>query len=276
MSNSPPPRLYAILAAKAPVALVFRRGPSRWWHLLRWHLDDGRLEHGAWVKKNVYPRRWDLSPDGKLTCFYLSGAFANEHQSTRRYDVVAGVSRTPWLHPIDSWTEGDTWGRGWFFTDNEAVSAGDEQFSFQIGRQARSIRRNGIVSFLNERRRGWREAPDSPVRDTDDMWDERRRVILQKPCPTGGYTLRLRDQPGKGIDYHSPAFDVRQPDGTFRPFDNAAWADWAPNGNLLVATVDGFLRMHDPNHDDASPIVEHDLRSLTPDPQPAPEWAQES
>ena len=64
-------RLRVIIAAKAKVGVVFRRGPSRWWHILRWDLKTYRLESGAWVKGIVYPRRsamGGLGSSGKTAC----------------------------------------------------------------------------------------------------------------------------------------------------------------------------------------------------------------
>ena len=65
------PRIYALVAANAPTAIVFRRGPSDWWHLGRWDLETGGFESGAWLRGRLYPRRCDLSPDGALLLAFI-------------------------------------------------------------------------------------------------------------------------------------------------------------------------------------------------------------
>lgn len=51
---APHPRLAILFAARAPVAVIFRRGRGHWFH--------GR----------IYTRRCDLSPDGELLVYFAS------------------------------------------------------------------------------------------------------------------------------------------------------------------------------------------------------------
>lgn len=61
MPTAVPPRVHAQVAARAPVAAVFRRGPASWWHVGRWDLVGGAYEPGARLRGGLYPRRGDLS-----------------------------------------------------------------------------------------------------------------------------------------------------------------------------------------------------------------------
>jgi hypothetical protein len=266
----PPPRIYCILATEAPIALVFRRGPSRWFHLLRWRLDKGLLEPGVWVRKKLRPRRCDLSSDGELLLYYLSGGYE------ARYRVFAGLSRAPWLAPILTWDERDTFGRGWCFaTDSTAHTYGERcDMDSTIGPVA--IARNETVSFVNERRRGWVEAADCPPRDPDDTWDEKRSVILQKTCASNGCALRLiggRYQPQRGIDGKAPHFELDLPSGERVAIPDVTWADWDQTGRLLLATRQGQLLARDPLGHPSETLEAHDLTNLTPAPAPPPDWA---
>lgn len=63
----PSTRLYSIVARDAPVAVVFRRGPTRQVEVLRWDLRSDRVTAGQWLKGRIYERRCDLSPGGRLT-----------------------------------------------------------------------------------------------------------------------------------------------------------------------------------------------------------------
>ncbi len=49
--------LHAILAREAPVAVLFRRGPSDFVQLLKWNLSDDTFEHGQWLNGRIYERR---------------------------------------------------------------------------------------------------------------------------------------------------------------------------------------------------------------------------
>ncbi|MGR8981741.1 MAG: hypothetical protein ACU84H_16855, partial [Gammaproteobacteria bacterium] len=50
---------------------------------------------------------------------------------------------------------------------------------------AYNLRAIPAVQFANERRRGWKEAPDCPRRDPTDIWDQRRNARMQKRQPGG-------------------------------------------------------------------------------------------
>lgn len=53
----PQVRLYAILARKAPIAVIFRRGPSKRVLLVLWHTDNDQFHEGQWLKGRIYERR---------------------------------------------------------------------------------------------------------------------------------------------------------------------------------------------------------------------------
>lgn len=55
-------RLDVLFAARAPVAVVLRRGPRLHFHLLLWNLADHSFTHGQWMKGTI--ELCDLSPDG--------------------------------------------------------------------------------------------------------------------------------------------------------------------------------------------------------------------
>jgi len=70
MTNNVPPRIYCIPATQAPVVALFRLGPTNWVHVGRWDLASKQYELGAWLGGRLFPRRSDLSPDGKYICFF--------------------------------------------------------------------------------------------------------------------------------------------------------------------------------------------------------------
>jgi hypothetical protein len=267
-----PPRLYCLVATNASVALVFRRGPSDWFHLSRWRLDDGSVESGAWVRKKLFPSRCDISEDGKLLLYYMSGAWGHGYQ------VFCGVSRVPWLHPLHSWEEPGTWGMGWCFVNHTAMHVYGEPTQMRLDSSTVTIQRNAVVSLVNERRRGWVEARESPTPSESDPWDEMRNVILEKRCGRTGHLLRLQRvcrTDFDGSSSHELSFQLSLNGDQPRTLQDVVWADWDAGGRLLIATKLGELRIEELHNDKQITIAYHDLRSLSPDPQPAPEWAMQ-
>src|SRR3954454_10755262 len=70
--NASSTRLWVLLARKARVAAIFRRGPSRHVQLIKWNLDNDTFEFGQWFKGRVYERRCDLSPAGTLLIYFAA------------------------------------------------------------------------------------------------------------------------------------------------------------------------------------------------------------
>jgi hypothetical protein len=48
-----PARLFMIFARKSPVAVIFRRGPSKWVQLIKWKTKTDEFEPGQWFKPTV-------------------------------------------------------------------------------------------------------------------------------------------------------------------------------------------------------------------------------
>jgi len=154
MKRRVPPRIYCIPALKAPIVAVFQRGPTNWSHLGRWHLGERRYEPGAWLGGRIFPRRSDVSPDGRFLCY-----FAHKPSATWEHgEAYVGLSKLPWLTALHAFPTCGTWTRGYYFTEDGGCE-NPEDTKLPISYGLRSI---PVVQFANERRRGWKEAPDSP------------------------------------------------------------------------------------------------------------------
>jgi hypothetical protein len=132
------------------------------------------------------------------------------------------------------------------------------------------------ASYAVERRTGWAEAPGSTTYDPDDPWDIRRAPTLtmtrQRPGGSGMLTVTGAYAAFRAFDqetYGAPAYRV---DG--EPLPDVQWADWAPGGDLLVATSQGHLQVRQGG---APHRVgwQVDLSADDPDPQPPPPQARE-
>jgi hypothetical protein len=170
------PRIYCIPATEAPIVAVIARGPTSWCRIGRWDLGERRYEPGAWFAGRVFPRRSDLSPDGRLLCYFAQKPGASwEHGET-----YIAVSKLPWLTALHAFSTSGTWTRGYHFTDDtdrEDPEAAELPMSY-------GLRAIPVVQFATERRRGWEEAPDSPRRDPTDTWGSApQRSHAQAPAP---------------------------------------------------------------------------------------------
>ena len=106
--------LFAIVARHAPVAVIFRRGPSKQVLLIKWHLDTDKLDHGQWLKGRIHERRCDLSPSGNLL-IYFAVSFKPPFYSW------TAISKPPFLTALVLWPKGDTWGGGGMFESEISV-----------------------------------------------------------------------------------------------------------------------------------------------------------
>lgn len=271
-----PPRIYCIPATAAPVVAVLRRGPSDWSHVGRWDLAQRRYEPGAWLRGRLFPRRSDLSPDGRYLCTFIHkpGA-AWEHG-----EAWVAVSKLPWLTALHAFGTCGTWTRGYCFTA-EGRREDPERTPLPI---PFGLRPAPLVQFASERRRGWEEAPDCPPRDPGDAWDRRRNARLQKRQPGGHRLLRVESLGHAGgefgVDQAIDGLRVRYALASGKavvPLDDLQWADWDRDGRLLVATRCGRLQMRELRDRAAEAheiVFDEDLSSLEPSPAPAPPSAR--
>ncbi len=202
-ASMPPCRLWVLLARDRPIALILRRGPSPWYHLVRWHTDTDRLEHGAWFKGRIYEERCDLSPDGELFLYF---ALKGSRWRTTYKGTWTAVSRPPWLHALVLWPEGSTWGGGGRFVD-------------------------------------------------------RRKVVL-RGCALATHP----DHPLVGLE---AALGTRADFPAVADFPPREWSGHDHAGDRVFTSGGRLFRER------GKTVVEiADFNGLTPDPQPAPDWAQ--
>jgi hypothetical protein len=268
------PRITCIPARDARVAAVLRRGPSGWFRLGCWDVAAGTYTGGSWLRGKVYPDRCDLSPDGRLFCYFALNPGADWPLG---WTYIA-VSRLPWLHALAAWGTSGTWTRGAYFTDEPgapSVAAPDH------GTLPPSVRLavSGAHSFAVERRRGWSERPGSEARRSGDMWDERRAqsLVMTKPSPLKPSVL-LEVEGGYGAFRsrgYSTEIAYRIVEGPSRiALPSVQWADWDRNGDLLVATDAGELQTRGKLGWLAPDSVVADLAAESPQPAIAPPEAR--
>ena len=219
--------------------------------MLRRHLDEPRVEPGAWLHGTIYPRRCDVSPDGELLAYFAL--------TSRPPPWDTPVSRAPWLTALAAWHVGSAWTPGMAFADDGAL----------LGPHADGTPSHG--SHPNELRRGWTPIDPRSARLPAEAVLAPRR----ERTPATGDALVLVH---RGHAFGAPNVEgvqtlyLLESGADVTPLPDAAWAGWDARGRLLVATTTGAIaiRARARGWDE---VWRHDLRGLTPDPSPARAWA---
>ncbi|MDD2893003.1 MAG: hypothetical protein PHF20_03645 [Halothiobacillaceae bacterium] len=114
----PEPRLSVILARSKPRALILRRGPTEWYHLISWDTSNDTFEHGAWFRGRIHEDQCDLSHDGELFLYF---AFKGYWRDSAYKGSWTAVSRAPWLYALTLWPGGGSYGGGGCFDDDRKL-----------------------------------------------------------------------------------------------------------------------------------------------------------
>lgn len=237
-------RLFAIFARKAPVAVIFRRGPSKWVQLIKWNTDDDSFEPGQWFHGRIYERRGDLSPDGSLLVYFAQKINARTLKDNEYGYAWTAISKPPYLTALALWPKKDCWDGGGLFE----------------GKKSLQLNHFIAESHPEHKPRGWlhvtakisARGEDDPIfsdRIQRDGWNLRQEwkvknqghpkyfvtsqpEIREKSSKGGGHVLRLT----RSITRFSftEAFCVTDRKGSYeRKIPGASWADWDQRGRLV-------------------------------------------
>ena len=244
----PHTHLYAILARRVPVGVIFRRGPSKQVLLIRWNLKDDTFETGQWLKGRIYERRCDLSPEGDLLIYFAANW-------KRPYLSWTAVSRPPYLTALALWPKGDARGGGGQFRSRGVIALDHDpgaklQEGFSLPKWIRTEPFRETYGWAADARRlqrdGWvRVSDDKGVKNKHGAsWIEYKfPVVLRKPHPKlpRKYLLEM-SIPGsterEGWDISE--YSVIGPGGA-QNIGRSEWADWSQWGGDLLYSKGGRL-----------------------------------
>ncbi|RUL87003.1 hypothetical protein [Tautonia sociabilis] len=246
------PRVHVLLARRAPVGVVIRRGPSKRVCTILWDRRRDEFRLGQWLKGRIYERRSDLSPDGShLIYFAMNGRWDSEAKGS-----WTAISRAPYLKAVALFPKGDCWHGGGLFTGMDTYWLNDG-FGHSVLRDAVEVRRDAKyrpdqhfggeclgVYYPRLLRDGWKLVQ----RENVAKWKD--RDIFEKPAGSG-WVLRkiahaeLGAQQGKGCywDEHELVHletgrCIRCPDWEWADLDGERLV-WAAGGKLMAATLAG-------------------------------------
>lgn len=280
-----PARLFILLARSAPLAIVFRRGPSRWVQLVKWRTDNDTIEQGQWFHGRVYERRSDLSPDGSLLIYFANKI--NKHtQEDKEYTYAwTAISKPPYLTALALWPKGDCWHGGGLFQDNKTVLLNHRR---DVSKPHPEHKPSGLRIILRDNVCG----EDDPIfsdRLNRDGWKlQQEWKVDNKGYPTLFQTIqpevrRKSDRDSTsfiqltrsitGLDYSEEFAVCGRSSSQLVKIERASWADWDQHGRLIYA-VDGKLMTG--TIDDGGNLVESEIVNLNlsePVSLPTPDWA---
>ncbi len=252
MSSVPsvPARVHVLLARRAPLGVVIRRGPSKHFCTLLWDRRHDTFTLGQWLKGRIYERRSDLSPDGKYFIYFaMSGQVSPEAGG-----AWTAISRAPCLKAIGLWGKGSTRHGGGLFLDDGSywIHDGPGHKPLRVPRQlVRAPERPGAGEAVDEcagvyyprlRRDGWK-----PAHLGDELADP-LATTFEKPIG-GGWILRklvyAAPPPGCGAGHRQEGHQLVQVEtdcvGDFPLWE---WADvdgerlvWSEGGRLLAGRM---------------------------------------
>jgi hypothetical protein len=252
-------RIHFIVARKAPVAVVFRRGPSRQVEILKWDLTTDELVAGQWLKGRIYERRCDLSPAGDFLIY-----FAAKYETALR--TWTAISRPPYLTALALWPKGDAWGGGGLFDSDRRIRLNhrpDEMKQEAGFRLAPSMRieplgenpgwgEDNPIHHIRLIRDGWRWVDNgaatqmhtfgsSPWITFEPAIQYRRAVGPRKRPVTLEMSIEgLNERDGS---WYVQTYRLVDGEESIRDIGRADWADASPDGGLLLARDGRLLRL---------------------------------
>ena len=286
---APSTRLFFIVAREAPIAVVFRRGPTRHVEVLTWDLESDVLSAGQWLKGRIYERRCDLSPTGEFLAVFA----AKWETPTMTWTAI---SRPPWLTALAVWPKGDAWGGGGLFDDGRHFRLNhwpNQMTPTPEGHlpEALEVRALGAASGWGEdfpilqlrlERDGWSSVEEESQRvehrDRDPIWITFDPPIrFRRPIGPRRAVLEL-ELAKEGVSERQGAwwvqsYRLRQRGTVVRELGRADWADRGPHGDLLLARDGRLYRLRATAlvDDIEAPLVEvADLRAHRFEPRVAP------
>lgn len=272
--------LRTIFAREAPVAVIFRRGPSHWVQVIRWQTDTDAFEPGQWFHGRIYEDFSDLSPDGSKLVYFAAKPNLSRMGEEPRFWI--GISRPPYLTALAIWFRWNCADGGGEFETNDRVklylsdlsdaradrwAVPEGQLKIVIG-PARYYDRGtrippGPWEFVqaHQRGEGWRR-----------WYTTVKPGIRQRRRPDGDELLVRTTSSVRHNDVSR--YKIQWPDGEALRIPDATWADWdqrgrlvyAVGGRLFASTIDESRAIH--------PSLLADFTANKFEQVEAPDWAR--
>ena len=188
--------------------------------MIRWDVQRDTFERGQWFHGSIYPERCDLSPMGDKFLYFV-GKWDPYSENDGYAATWTAVSEPPYFTATTLWPQGDTWGGGGSFIDNDTVLVGSDATHPKHPADRLRVETGHCLSPDQKRERdGW-------FRGDDKQWRKPNTAAkLMLTTPNRTYDQRNRLMPYSLS--HTKSGEVK-----FQ-FE-AHWADWDQHGRLISA-----------------------------------------
>ena len=260
----PPVRLSVILARQASVGVILKRGPSSWVQMIKWHTDTDTFEMGQWFKGRIYERSCSLSPNGQFLIYKALGYSHRIEYGSARW---TGISRVPYFAPLALWPSTGRSGGGRFINDG-LVALDGHTIEAHPKYQPQGLR----VVFLydNTEDLGTQIEPKHYIQWTRiDRFDAPNYDVFARQLPNKSVEEYCYEYPRM----HEFFYVDRLTDKKYE-LRKATWADFDQQGRFVLAK-EGKLFAGTLENGELKLTELADFNGMKPDPQPAPDWAQQ-
>jgi len=280
-------RLYAILARKAPIGVVFRRGPSKQVLAIHWDTEKHDFRMGQWFKGRIYEHRCDLSPSGEKLIYFAANYRAP-------FSTWTAISRPPFLTALALWPKGDAWGGGGLFENERTIRlnhlSGEMQLapdwklpkSIQVEQLGKFSGRGEDDPIWSTRllRDGWVLKQPGRYKENKSgspLWIQFiENTIWRKSHGEWAIEMRLQGIGEREGPWYVMEHQLTDGGGNVVcSMGRSDWADWSRSGEVLFARSGRLYRiLLNSKRAPAEPEMLIDLRDLTFEPVEAPQDAK--
>ena len=235
--------LKCILARKADVGVILRRGPSKQVAVIKWDLKKDQFEEGQWLKGRIYEDDCDLSPNG------LKFAYCATDQRKFGRDIYAymAISQCPYLTALEFFDYDSTRFFGLIFQTDEKILGWPHIHEFRHNKNIQhgeydlkdklwdGVDFEGSTSKYSTRQQlsGWRR-----------IKNDGHEIIFAKSVKRL-HQFKIQQHNKKYYSSSDASFNVvDHQSNEIISLTHASWVDWDKrNGDLLYAASGKLFRV---------------------------------
>lgn len=276
-------RLHVILARESPLAVIFRRGPSKSVALLMWDTIRHEFQLGQWFKGRIYEHRCDLSPSGEKLIYFASNY-------GRDLQTWTAVSRPPFFTALLLWPGFGAWGGGGLFENERRILLNQGGSYSKLGDDFTLPKTITVKPFGDHagagedepiwgarmRRDGWKRTQQPQAKEhklSSPVWIEfNPAAIWAKSHQRWTLQLQIHGLHERDGPWYVTEHRVLDESGAVvLDLGRSDWADWSHAGELLFARDGCLFRVRTNERKGLSePELLIDLSGLTFEPVAPP------
>lgn len=260
-----PARIHLLPAKGSPYVAVIRRKPSKVFHIIRWNTKYDELEYGSWFSGKLYPKRCDISFDGKWMVYLAMGGKGNTWN---------GVCQLPWLKThLETENMGTWFGGGYWQNEKELLlNVGGNlkgKIPFKVGQMHSQFGGEDLsVLYPRLERDGWKRSGDNYVQNV--KVESVKEYIVRCDGDHGWYWKPSSKHPTLRTYYagyfapHGYTFRFSLDEYPDLLDSTVDWATWDFLGNLIFTKQGKLYKYNIDGLKKGQPSFYHDLENLIP------------